>query len=477
MPMGGLLPYPEDEFIGAPAIGPGPFATEPAAAPESMTPAAAPPTPAAPFAPQLPDVNRRQPQDWNGVLRMALPLILGSLGTKYAPHETAAAIGGFLRGVEMRRERQEHLQDRELRRKREAAEFATRAVGELAQLDPAFHPMYAEMISSIGRDAYGLDLRPQIDQVTAQARTTKEKSQAATLVERLDKAHPGVNWSAEDETGTPRPRAWWVTRAGSRPGLDASGKALTPGAPKPDAPNTSEEHFYATFAQERGYDSFRAMPSTLQKEARRQWAQADNDPILDEMRRMRAENLKRQVNSPDLSPAQFNMANKLADDFARDSKDFVARGQSYGTVLAASKDATPAGDLSLIFAYMKMLDPGSVVREGEFATAQNAAAVPDRVRNLYNRVVDGTRLTPEQRADFTNQAKNVYSAAQRRQTAIVQTYTDRAQVANVPANLVVMDYGAGVEPAGPRVGERRMINGQLGEWDGKGWKPVGPVGR
>lgn len=25
---------------------------------------------------------------------------------------------------------------------------------------------------------------------------------------------------------------------------------------------------------------------------------------------------------------------------------------------------------------------------------------------------------------------------------------------------------------GPQVGERRMINGQMGEWDGKGWKPV-----
>jgi len=39
-----------------------------------------------------------------------------------------------------------------------------------------------------------------------------------------------------------------------------------------------------------------------------------------------------------------------------------------------------------------MLDPGSVVRESEFATAQNAAGVPDQVRNMYNKVLSGTRL-------------------------------------------------------------------------------------
>jgi len=34
---------------------------------------------------------------------------------------------------------------------------------------------------------------------------------------------------------------------------------------------------------------------------------------------------------------------------------------------------------------MKILDPGSVVREGEFATAQNSAGIPERIRAKYNR--------------------------------------------------------------------------------------------
>jgi len=43
---------------------------------------------------------------------------------------------------------------------------------------------------------------------------------------------------------------------------------------------------------------------------------------------------------------------------------------------------------------------------------------------------------------------------------------------HLKAIVAVMSDG---EPGGngPRPGERRMINGQLGEWDGRGWLPVG----
>jgi hypothetical protein len=82
---------------------------------------------------------------------------------------------------------------------------------------------------------------------------------------------------------------------------------------------------------------------------------------------------------------------------------------SYGRVL--SSDDSAVGDLSLIFGYMKMLDPGSVVREGEFATAQNAAGVPERVMNTYNRIVSGERLNSDQRKAFKGQAEQLFKQA------------------------------------------------------------------
>jgi hypothetical protein len=83
---------------------------------------------------------------------------------------------------------------------------------------------------------------------------------------------------------------------------------------------------------------------------------------------------------------------------------------AYRKVKNSANNPSAAGDLSLIFNYMKMLDPGSVVREGEFANAQNSTGVPDRIRNMYNRVLSGERMNPTMRQDFIGQANKVYDA-------------------------------------------------------------------
>ena len=72
-------------------------------------------------------------------------------------------------------------------------------------------------------------------------------------------------------------------------------------------------------------------------------------------------------------------------------------------------EPTAAGDLSMVFSYMKMLDPNSVVREQEFANAQNAAGVPDRIRNQYNKLKSGQFLGEEQRKEFKEQAAKIYA--------------------------------------------------------------------
>lgn len=110
---------------------------------------------------------------------------------------------------------------------------------------------------------------------------------------------------------------------------------------------------------------------------------------------------------------QFDAEAKLRGEYNKATEGYTDVTEAYRRLKASNNDA--AGDLSLIFSYMKMLDPGSVVREGEFATAQNAAGVPDRLRNLFNRLLDGQRLTDGQRKQFTGQAESLYGAAQKRE--------------------------------------------------------------
>jgi hypothetical protein len=100
---------------------------------------------------------------------------------------------------------------------------------------------------------------------------------------------------------------------------------------------------------------------------------------------------------------------KFRREYNDQTKPYQEVKSAYGRVL--SSEDTAVGDLSLIFGYMKMLDPGSVVREGEFATAQNAAGVPERITNIYNKVATGQRLSPSQRESFKGQAKGLYNSA------------------------------------------------------------------
>ena len=121
-------------------------------------------------------------------------------------------------------------------------------------------------------------------------------------------------------------------------------------------------------------------------------------------------------------------------------KAFADQTTAYGRVISSIDDPSPAGDLALIFNYMKVLDPGSVVREGEFATAQNAGSVDDRTRGLYNRIMSGERLSERQRADFADRATRLYSGAEQQYQSIAEQYGSFAQAAGLPADQVIPDY-------------------------------------
>lgn len=116
---------------------------------------------------------------------------------------------------------------------------------------------------------------------------------------------------------------------------------------------------------------------------------------------------------------------------------------------ASGTPASGADDLKLIFSYMKLLDPGSVVRETEFANAQNAAGVPDVVRNVWNRALQGTRLNPNQRREFLDAARSAmrnyqvgYERQRRRFEAIA---TDSGLD---PKNIVIAPSTSGASGAG-----------------------------
>jgi hypothetical protein len=72
---------------------------------------------------------------------------------------------------------------------------------------------------------------------------------------------------------------------------------------------------------------------------------------------------------------------------------------------------TPIGDVAGATKIMKLLDPGSVVRESELGIAMAAAGRLDRLQNYFNNMMTGQILTPTQRQDFERLATELYAAA------------------------------------------------------------------
>ncbi|MFW0776269.1 MAG: hypothetical protein ACN2B6_00935 [Rickettsiales bacterium] len=120
---------------------------------------------------------------------------------------------------------------------------------------------------------------------------------------------------------------------------------------------------------------------------------------------------------------RFDKAAKLRGEVEKVSKVYRDVEDAYGRIQATTEgEPTGASDMALIFNYMKMLDPGSTVREGEFATAAQTGGVPAYVRNLYNKALDGQMLTEKQRSDFMSQAKAQYDKSSEKHSKRLDDY-------------------------------------------------------
>jgi hypothetical protein len=126
------------------------------------------------------------------------------------------------------------------------------------------------------------------------------------------------------------------------------------------------------------------------------------------------------------------------------SKDFEKVDDAWARVEVSAKDPSAAGDMAMIFNYMKMLDPGSTVREGEFATAQNAGGIDDKSIGLYNSIINGQRLSDSQRADFSKRAKSLYGVAKKKQDGLTKKYRGLAKRYGVDYENVILRSNADI---------------------------------
>lgn len=148
----------------------------------------------------------------------------------------------------------------------------------------------------------------------------------------------------------------------------------------------------------------------------------------------------------------FGNANTLRDEFNQLTAEFRVTQRAHDTLVSVSRDPSPAGDLSLLYQFNKLLDPNSVVRESEFATAARTGSLDQRVGAAVLRVLNGERLTVDQRADFVRQADLINEAQRRGYTRLRDQYSGIARRAGLPVEQVIVDHEAPPRAAAPAAG-------------------------
>jgi hypothetical protein len=108
---------------------------------------------------------------------------------------------------------------------------------------------------------------------------------------------------------------------------------------------------------------------------------------------------------------KIKLEGELRDDYRNDSKTYLEIARQAKIIQNSLNDKSAAGTLASATAFMKMLDPGSVVRESELAMAMKTNGALDRMGNYINVILSGKVLTEQQKVDFAKLVKSYSEAA------------------------------------------------------------------
>jgi hypothetical protein len=125
----------------------------------------------------------------------------------------------------------------------------------------------------------------------------------------------------------------------------------------------------------------------------------------------------------------FDNTLKLRGDFRSEPiyKAHQEMQSAQSQIQQSLKAGSAIGDTAAATKIMKLLDPGSVVRESELGMALAATGLADKVGNFAQAILTGQRLNPQQRKDFAALADTLYAESVKQYNAKRGEYEGIAQ--------------------------------------------------
>lgn len=145
------------------------------------------------------------------------------------------------------------------------------------------------------------------------------------------------------------------------------------------------------------------------------------------------------------NPSSMDNRLTLTNQYVRASGDFFNVKDNFIQMATAYQDSlknpgSGVNDSTMIFSYMKMVDPTSVVREGEFDRMTNISGVPGFLRNYFapdGKLIQGVILPPEARAKLLQGGQGVYTSRLQGQFQKEQLYRTMAANMRMPPETIV----------------------------------------
>ncbi len=152
----------------------------------------------------------------------------------------------------------------------------------------------------------------------------------------------------------------------------------------------------------------------------------------------------------------FGQTNALADDFRSETsalQDSLRLGQT-----ATSAPADAAGDQTMVIAFNKLLDPTSVVREGEFDRVAAIGGFQARAQRFANEIAKDGRLSDQSRAALKAEVERMLQVNTQQLHQIAEQYIERANSVGVNPDFVVR---RGIQPGASTGGRQDQLRNIL----------------
>lgn len=192
----------------------------------------------------------------------------------------------------------------------------------------------------------------------------------------------------------------------------------------------------------------------LDKKPRDQWTAQDRAAVDAQIQKTQ------QSGAVNLGQKGLDNTLKLRSDFRSEPtyKAFQEVDSAWRQIGNGLNAKTPAGDLAAATKFMKLLDPGSVVRESELTMAMQTTGGLQKLENYANKLVTGGLLNDKQREEFRALANDFYNSAGEQYNSKRNEYAQIAQrndinVEDVAGKPVTLKQATKAAPvASPKIG-------------------------